>query len=119
MTTFQNQLQNYLQGNAKDCPHPIRAVDENDFCHDCGTQLKLKCFDVSADLQAQVTAQAAEIAKYREALKMFLENFETCSTCESEETEDACHDCGGTGRQIVSRGMLYTDIYEAAREALK
>ena len=41
MTNFGNKLEQYVNGNLPACHHPIKAVDDNNFCHKCGKQLEI------------------------------------------------------------------------------
>jgi len=58
-----------------------------------------------------------------EFLQRFLENFEPCSSCDGEGTDqdtgDACDTCGGTGIRIKSRGYLLADLEPEARALLE
>lgn len=59
------QLNNYATGTAKGCQHPIKDVDDNDYCHACNTQLTIKV----VDKDATIAAQAARIEALTEALE--------------------------------------------------
>lgn len=59
------QLQAYATGTAKGCQHPIKDVDDNDYCHACNTQLKLKAIDKDA----VIAARDAEIARWKKAVE--------------------------------------------------
>jgi hypothetical protein len=60
MTKFGNDLQNYAQSNSSKCQHPINEVDDNDFCHKCGTQLVSASPAIRiAELEAQVASLTA------------------------------------------------------------
>lgn len=57
-----------------------------------------------------------------EILKMFVDNFEPCGSCdgaglEPNDPASACHNCGGTGLQVTSYGELY-ELESAARAAI-
>lgn len=55
-------------------------------------------------------------------IKKFLENFEDCEYCNGKgtfsEDEVECRVCHGTGKHIVSIGVLYVDLPQKARELL-
>lgn len=55
-------------------------------------------------------------------IKRLAANYEPCDKCSGEGvilgTDDACHGCGGTGRQIQSRGEIL-DLEQAANAILQ
>lgn len=69
-------------------------------------------------LKEQLAAQAARIKELEAFVSAFMDNFETCSTCFNEDTDDACDSCGGTGIQMQSRGILLSELFPDARRLL-
>lgn len=67
--------------------------------------------------------QAAQIETMKKVLKSFVDNFEACEACGGTGIHDdgvsACPDCGGTALQIVSRGLLLSELYHEAAEAVQ
>lgn len=63
---FGTKLQQYAQGESAGCPHPIKDVDDNDFCHACGEQVgshRLPSKDETISAQAETIREMVEALK--------------------------------------------------------
>jgi len=77
MTNFGTQLEKYANGNLPACNHPIKAVDNNNFCHKCGKQLEVSQnagVNYVEALLAQNAEQAAIIARLTAAAETMQED---------------------------------------------
>ena len=55
MTNFGDKLKQYVNGNLPSCNNPIKAVDDNNFCHKCGKQLQpIKHVSEADQLRARI-----------------------------------------------------------------
>ena len=77
----------------------------------------LRASEKTAEL---VTAQQERIAELEAFAQKFLDNFEDCTLCDNgiDATGDTCSKCQGTSKQIDSRGVLFVELPEEARELL-
>lgn len=62
MTNFGKQLEKYANGNLPACHHPIKAVDDNNFCHKCGKQLEVSTNSGTNYVEALLTQNAEQAA---------------------------------------------------------
>ena len=69
MKDLYKQLHDYVSVMPTSCRHPIRAVDDNYFCHDCNTQL-VKHGSPSKD--ETIAAQVKRIEELEHGLKEIL-----------------------------------------------
>ena len=78
---------------------------------------------ITGDPHTIILKQAARLLKLEVFVQKFLDNFDDCTLCNGKGTfsddEIECRRCHGTGKDIVSVGVLYVELPEEARQLLK
>ena len=77
-------------------------------------------FNDGASKDVAINRQAARILKLEVFIQKFLDNFGDCGYCEGtgQVNKDTCPMCQETGKNIQSKGVLYVELPEEARELL-